>query len=751
MSPVDRRTFVQRIAGASAAVVAGPALAAGELLQADAGAQQSQRPETVWRKAPCTLCGVGCGLLVAIEGGRATAVRGDPDSPVSRGLACARGYHSVQALYGRDRLIRARVRSGDRVAEAPIGDALDLVARRIRETIERHGRGSVALYASAEGTILDSFLAAKLFRSALGGSVDSAARVRSAGMAAGLESTFGLDGQPGCYDDVDQADVFVLWDANIAETDPVLFSRMLERRRKNRAVRIVDVTTRTTRTSYAADQSLLHAPYSGLAIANAIAHTLVARRWVNRAFVDRNVAFRRGRTDLGGDLAGDALIADTPAEASFDHYVQFLASATPERVQRASGLPADRIRLLASLYGDRARKVVSIWNESTTAHTRGAWLSNALFNLHLLTGKIGTPGNTALCLDHEPGGGAHRLVPSAGAGSERSAIAIFRALERGDIRFLWVQGSDPLVGIPNADRYRQVLASADRFIVASDAYPTATTYIADVVLPSALWIESEGVVVNSERRVQHFERMVAPPGEATSVSWQVIEVARRLGLARDFPWEQRTVVDGAWSEYARVRAGQSSAPPPLAELRSHNGLVWPYAGGRAVARRYSTREDPAADRSRGDFHFYGNPDGRATVWLRPYQPPAESPDREFPFWLSTGRVLEHAGTDKLTRRVPTLHRAAPRSYAEFSRDDARQLGIRNGDQVRLVSRRGSLVLEARVEHRSQPARGHVFVPSFDETLPVQRLMSDAVCPVTGQPQSTTCTVRVERVARPGSA
>jgi nitrate reductase (cytochrome) len=750
MAPVDRRTFVRGIAGVSAAVAAGPALAAGELLQSREAAPR-QRPETVWKKAPCTLCGVGCGLLVAIEGGRATAVRGDPESPVSRGLACARGYHSVQALYGRDRLTRARVRGGDRVADAPLGDALDLVARRIRETIGRHGRGSVALYASPEGTIADSFLAAKLFRSALGGSVDSGARLRSAGLAAGLETTFGLDGQVGCYDDVDHADVFVLWDANIAETDPVLFSRMLERRRKNQAVRIVDITTRTTRTSYAADQSLLHAPHSALAVANAIAHTLVARRWVNRAFVDRHVAFRRGRTDPGSDLSGDALLADTPAEASYGEYVEFLASATPERVQRASGVPADRIRLLASLYGDRARKVVSIWNESTTAQTRGAWLSNALFNLHLLTGRIGVPGNTALCLDHQLDGGAHRTPRAAGAGGDRSAIAIFRALERGDIRVLWVQGADPLVTLPNAERYRRALAAADRFIVVSDAYPTATTDIADVVLPSALWVESEGVVVNSERRVQHFERMTAPPGEATSVSWQLVEVARRLGFARDFPGEQGSLVDAVWSEYSRLRAERSSALPPLAQLRSQNGIVWPYTNGRAVLRRYSTSEDPAADRTRGAIDFYGNPDGRAWVWLRPYQPPAESPDREFPFWLSTGRVLEHAGTDKLTRRVPTLHRAAPRSYAEFSRHDARRLGIRNGDQVRLVSRRGSLVLEARVEHRSQPARGHVFVPSFDETLPVQRLMSDAVCPVTGQPQSTTCAVRVERVARAGSA
>jgi nitrate reductase NapA len=172
--------------------------------------------------------------------------------------------------------------------------------------------------------------------------------------------------------------------------------------------------------------------------------------------------------------------------------------------------------------------------------------------------------------------------------------------------------------------------------------------------------------------------------------------------------------------------------------------MWPYVGGRETKWRYNAAHDPAAERARGAFHFYGHSDGRAWIWLRPDEPPAESPDREYPFWLTTGAVLEHSGTGSLTRRIPTLHRAVPRAYLEINRDDANQLGIRNHDMVRIASRRGSLDIEARIDYRSRPPKGQVFIPSFDERVPVGKLLLDAFCPLSGQPDITTCAVRVER-------
>lgn len=772
MKPVDRRTFLKGMAAASAAT-AGTALVPGVLHPADDQAYSSPA-EPVWLRTPCRLCGVGCGLLVGVEGGRAGAVKGDPDSTVSKGLACAKGYYSAQALYGRDRIRHAMIRRGNSLVEVPISEALDLVARRMRETIQQHGKDSVALYGSAQWTIPDAYVASKLFKGALGtNNIETSTRLHAASAVAGLESSFGLDGAVGCYDDIDHADLFVLWDTNLAESDPVLFSRMLERRRRDPAVRIIDLTRRTTRTSYAADASLLHTPHSALAVANAICQEIIERKWFDREFIDRHVAFKSGKTAIGHGLDDDALVADEAAAASWQDYVRFLSTSTPERAQRVSGIPAERIRWLASLYGDPTRKVMSVWGANVNRHSRGTWTNNALYNIHLLVGKIASPGNSAFCLTGQPDGGSSvhdagsltHLLPRGTVRSERDrrnaaaiwgvpyekldarpanpALSMFRALERGDVRFLWIQATNPMLSLPNAGRYRAGAKGPDRFIVVSEAYATPTTDIADVVLPAAMWFEREGVFANAERRVQYFQQMVAPPGDATSDSWMMIQVARRLGFSRLFPTDQRDHVEKLWEEYRRFHHDSPTALPPLSELRTHAGVMWPYVNGRETKWRYNTAFDAAADKSRGAFHFYGHGDGRAWIWLRPYDAPAESPSATYPFWLSTGPVLEHWGGGAMTQRIPTLHHAAPQAYLEMNRDDAKRLGIRSGETVRLVSKRGSIEIEARVDYRSQLPRGQVFVPSFDEAHPVQKLMLDSFCPLSGQPDTTTCAVRIE--------
>jgi nitrate reductase NapA len=212
-----------------------------------------------------------------------------------------------------------------------------------------------------------------------------------------------------------------------------------------------------------------------------------------------------------------------------------------------------------------------------------------------------------------------------------------------------------------------------------------------------------------------------------------------------FPWEQDRHIEEIWKEYSRFHAEPRSALAPLADLRRRPGVIWPYPDGRETRWRYNTAHDPAADPARGGFDFYGHADHRAWIWLRPHQPAAEAPDRDYPFWLVTGAVLEHWGTGTMTQRVPTLHRAVPHAYVELNREDARQLGIRNRDMVRLVSRRGSLEVQARLDYRSQPPRGLLFVPSFDEGVPVNRLTLDAGCPLSGQPDAGKCAVRVERL------
>jgi len=734
-----------------------------------------------WKKAPCRFCGTGCGLLIGIADGRAVGVRGDPDSPVNRGLCCVKGYHSVQALYGRDRIRRAMVRRDGRLVEVPLEEALDLVATRMADTIRDQGKDAVAIYGSGQWTIPDGYVANKLFKGGIGtNNVEANARLCMASAVTGFVSSFGLDEPMGCYEDIDHADVFVLWGNNMAEMHPILFSRLLERRRLDPAVRIIDLATRTTRTSYASDRSVLFKPHTDLALANAICHELVRNGWVDNGFIRDHVAFKGGKTGLGYGLEERFSFTDEAHDVTWDEYVEFLADYTPDAVAELSGVPADEIRYLASLYGDPRRRVLSFWCMGVNQHARGTWMNNLIYNIHLLVGKISQPGNSPFSLTGQPsacgtvrevGTLTHALpkgVVTDPAARERAAsiwgvpperipdrptwdtVQMFRALDRGDIRFMWIQVTNPFVSLPNLIRYRDGARKDDRFIVVSEVYPTPTTDVADVVLPSAMWIEREGLFGNSERRTQHWEQMLQPPGDCMSDTWQIIEVARRMGYGDLFPWTPENHIEEIWKEYTRFHDSPEHRMATYEDLRARPGVMWPFVDGRETKWRYNAEHDPAADPELG-FDFYGKPDHRAWVWLRPYEPPAEEPDREYPFWLCTGRVLEHWHTGSMTRRVPILHQAMPSAYVEINAEDAQELNVRDRDRVRLVTRRGSMVIQARVDYRGQPARGQVFVPFFDEELLVNDLTLDAFCPISREPDYKKCAVRVERVAPGGGA
>jgi nitrate reductase NapA len=387
---VDRRDFLRRTAFASAAAAAAsmvPGVAFGE--------EWLDGPQDVtWRKAPCRFCGTGCGLLIGLSEGRAVGVRGDPDSPVNRGLCCVKGYHSVQALYGSDRIRRAMVRRNGQLVEVPLSEALDVVAERMQSTIAEHGADAVSIYGSGQWTIPDGYAALKLFKGGIGtNNVEANARLCMASAVTGFMSSFGADEPMGCYEDIDHADVFVLWGNNMAEMHPILFSRMLERRRTDPDVRIIDLATRTTRTSSASDRSVLFQPQTDLALANAICHEIIRNDWTDHDFVDKHVAFKSGKTGLGYGLEERFSFADEAHDADWDEYVEFLEDYTPDIVAELTGVPADEIRYLASLYGDPSKKVVSYWCMGVNQHVRGTWMNNLIYNIHLLVGKISEPGN----------------------------------------------------------------------------------------------------------------------------------------------------------------------------------------------------------------------------------------------------------------------------------------------------------------------------------------------------------------------
>jgi nitrate reductase NapA len=321
---------------------------------------------------------------------------------------------------------------------------------------------------------------------------------------------------------------------------------------------------------------------------------------------------------------------------------------------------------------------------------------------------------------------------------------MFRAFARGDVQAMWVQTTNPWVTMPNLHRIDRRPGDG-RFLVVSDIYPTPTTDVADLILPSAAWVEREGVFGNSERRTQHWRKMVEPPGEAKEDAWQVIEVAKKMGMGHLFPWP------GDWhepmyEEYRKFTLGHGKDLASLAMLKTTRGMLWPVVDGKETRYRYAAGHDPYVKKTKG-VHFYKAKGygEKAAIWLRPWHPPAEVPDAEYPFWLCTGRVLEHWHTGSMTRRVKQLHQAVPNAYVELNRADASRLGIQTGDRVRLTSRRGTLELPALVDGRGKPVAGQVFVPFFDEHVLINRVTLDAMCNLSKQPDYKKCAVKVERV------
>jgi len=738
-----------------------------------------------WDKAPCRFCGTGCGVEVGVADGKVVAVRGDELSPVNKGLLCVKGYHLPALLYGRDRLKQPLLRNPDGQGFQPISweKALDLIASKFKETLEQHGPGAVAMYGSGQWTVFDGYAALKWVKAGMrSNNLEANARLCMASAVMGFMTQFQSDEPMGCYDDLDLADDFVLWGNNMAEMHPVLFSRMLETKRQKPSVRIVDIATRYTPTSQFADLYIEIKPNTDLALANGILHVLVRDQRLDEGFLQENVVFKRGIEDVDqigygcyDDQAREYVFQDKAQDSSLAELTEFLKDYTPDKVAAITGVPAAQVEALGRMYGDRNRGTVSMWCMGVNQHTRGTWMNNLITDLHLATGKISRPGNNPFSLTGQPSAcGTVREVgtlcnrlpadmvvtnPEHRAKAEKiwglepgtipekpgyHSVDMFRALMRGDVKTIWIQVTNPWVTMPNLHRFDRKPGDG-RFVVVSEVYPTPSTAAADLILPSAAWVEREGMFGNTERRTQHWNKLVDPPGEAKEDAWQIIEVAKRMGYGHLFPAMEGNWHQTLYEEYRSFTLGAGKDLASYEELLAHRGLRWPVVNGKETRYRYAAGHDPFVKKETG-VHFYKAKGygEKAALWLRPYQPPAESPDQEYPFWLCTGRVLEHWHSGSLTRRIKQLHQAVPEAYVELNRVDADELGIADGALVLLKSRRGELRLKAKIDDRGRPPRGTVFVPFFDEGKLVNRLTLDAMDNISYEPDYKKCAVQVQR-------
>jgi len=758
-----------------------------------------------WDKAPCRFCGVGCGTLVGVEKGRIVAVKGDPTSPVNQGTLCMKGYALSVVTQGEDRLTKPLIRKKDgrydkagELTESTWDEALDLMAAKAKEAIAAKGPSGAALFGSGQWTVWEGYAASKLWKAGLrSNSLEVNARHCMASAVAGFMTTFGMDEPMGSYDDIGSCDAFVLWGANMAEMHPILWARVTERMLADPKVRLYNLTTVSNWSSKTATREVLFRPQSDLALANGIARLLLKNGQADEAFLAKHCVFKRGKENIGYGLEDGFKFKDEPQPSDLEAFKAFVEPYTPERVRELSGVEPEVLAELATVYGDPKTRVMSLWTMGVNQHTRGTWMNNLLNNLHLLTGKISSPGSQPFSLTGQPsacgtcrevGTFTHRLpadmvvtnpehrahaeeiwgVPAGTIPDKPSyaAVEMMRAVDRGDVLFFWSTTSNPFQSYPKLARYRAAAKKDGRFIVVSDIYPTRSTELADVVLPSAAWVEKEGAFGNAERRTQFWKRMVDAPGDSRSDLWQLLEFAKRMGHAGLFEktfaehavpkghrasdasaaWG-RYVEKGLFEEYRKFGLGHGHDLAPFETYHRVTGLRWPVVDGKETVTRYREGTDPYVPAGAG-VSFYGNKatGGKAVVWLRPFEPAPEVPDADYPLWLCTGRVLEHWHSGTMTRRAPHLYRAYPYATANLHPDDAAALGLTGGEKVRIASRRGAVTVHVEVGGRVTPQKGMVYVPWFDEDVLINEVTLDAFCPISLQADYKKCAVRIERVS-----
>ncbi|MBT1104449.1 molybdopterin-dependent oxidoreductase [Streptomyces sp. Tu10] len=727
-----------------------------------------EAPVTDRVRTVCSYCGVGCGIVLDIAAGpdgRRTVVKasGDKEHPSNAGRLCTKGATGADLLAAPGRLTTALARPDRSEEPAPLGRdaAIAETARRLRSVLDAHGPDAVALYVSGQMTLEAQYLANKLAKGFIGtNTIESNSRLCMASAGSGYKLSLGADGPPGSYEDFAHADVFLVTGANMADCHPILFLRMMERVKAGAKLIVVD--PRRNATAAKADLYLRIRPGTDLALLNGLLHLLV----------------ENGHTDPG-------FIAEHTE--GWETMPAFLRDYPPAAVAAITGIPEDDIRQAARWIGE-AGAWMSCWTMGLNQSTHGTWNTNAIVNLHLATGAICRPGSGPFSLTGQPNamGGREMGYMGPGLPGQRSVLVdeeraftedlwgiapgtlradgsgsgtvdMFRRMAEGEIKACWIICTNPVASVGNRRTVIEGLEAAE-FVVTQDVFAdTETNAYADIVLPAALWAESEGVMINSERTLTLSRRATDPPGEAWP-DWRVIAaVACAMGYEDAFGYTSAEEIFAEITRASNPRTGYDLRGVTYERLRD-TPVQWPSAAVDGPARnpvRYvndgvsqelTVRPDGSVPRL-----AFPTPSGRAVFHARPHLPPAEMPDEDFPHLLNTGRLQHQWHTLTKTAKIARLNRLDPGPFVEIHPDDAAALGIGEDDCVEVASRRGRAVLPARITDRVRA--GECFAPFhwndlFGEYLGVNAVTNDAVDPISFQPELKLCAVRLAKVAAP---
>ncbi|MFM0261379.1 molybdopterin-dependent oxidoreductase [Paraburkholderia sediminicola] len=710
-------------------------------------------------KTVCPYCGAGCGMVLHVEDGQVVKISGDREHPANFGRLCTKGQSAHVALRKSGRLEDAFVRHArdQDPAPLPMSQAISTTATRLRGLLDEHGPDALSFYVSGQMSIEAQYLVNKLAKGFVGtNNIESNSRLCMASAGSGYKLSLGADGPPGSYEDIDHADLFFVIGANMADCHPILFLRMMDRVKAGAKLIVVDPRRNTTADK--ADLFLQIKPGADLALLNGLLHLLHENGHADAAFI---ADFTEG----------------------WDAMPAFLADYTPEKVSAITGLSIEDIRHAAQMIG-AAPEWMSCWTMGLNQSTHGTWHTNAICNLHLATGKICRRGSGPFSLTGQPNamGGREMGYMGPGLPGQRSVLVeedrafiedqwgipegtlktevgngtidMFTRMAAGEIKACWIICTNPVASVANRQTAIAGLRAAE-LVISQDAFlDTETNRYADVLLPGALWAEAEGVMINSERNLTLMQKGIEPPGAALP-DWEIIaRVACEMGFADAFTY--------ASAEEVFAEITRSSNPKTGYDLRgaSHRRLKemplqWPLAADDAADRnpvRYINNGVSQTLKKLPDGSLprlvFPTASGKAVFFARAFAAPAELPDREFPIVLNTGRLQHQWHTMTKTGKVAMLNKLNPGPFVEIHPEDAAALGIKAKDPVEIRSRRGRAVLPAIVTERVQA--GNCFAPMhwndvFGDDLCINAVTSDAVDPVSQQPELKFCAVALSPV------